>query len=245
MVDLVSVTGQPLVSRPAAPTVQAGGASMRPDVPLVDVDSDDGGWHEDPEISDEFEPAYWIICETHDIRMDPTIAPDKARATADLGVFTAQFGRWSIYLNWQTRWAQQIPPHHLLVEYNGTPVGIISPFLILRACWKCGRGQPIRDGRFTEDAYWARLQPAMRALHPDWPERIPAVLPAHPCPRCGEHDWWGNSGLIGAHLATREDFQRDAAEEVARLTNTDALAREMAVVHSTTGGPQRYVRTTV
>lgn len=214
-------------------------------VPLLqDTDLDDGGWEEDPEYSDEFEPALWILLERYDIQMDPTLSFEDSMAGRDIGVLTAKFWKWTISLNWQTVWARHIPPHHMAVEFDGTEVGIISPWLTLRTCWKCRRGNPIgRDGKYSENGLWVYSKQI---------GRVPAVLPAHPCPGrlqkvgeevvripCGEYDWY-------ASFVSREQFQRDAAEEVAKDTNDDTLAQEMAVVHDPSGQEKpRYVNTEV
>ena len=210
---------------------------------LLPEQADDGNWIEDPEYSDEFEPALWIILQRYDISMDPTMGLEAAMAARDIGLLTAKFGKWSIAINWATQWAQKIPPHHLAVEFNGDLVGILSPWLTMRTCWSCGRGNPIGpDGKFHEDLLYV----------PTKAGPMPAVLPAHACPGrlekhnsqvirrpCGKFDWF-------AHFVTREDFQRDAAEVVAKDTGEDYLAADMAVVHDPTGQEKpRYVETNV
>ena len=194
-------------------------------------DLDDGSWDELPEISDEFEPGLFIVMEQYDISMDPTMGNDQAMRNRDLGVLGASFGivddsrkQWSILVNWQTVWADRIPPHHMGVAYDGQPVGIISSFLTMRACWKCALGQPIVNGEYSDDGYY---RPG---------GKIPWVLPAHPCPRCKEYDWWGTgTSIIGGIQARREDFQRSAAEHLERMTGKEGVADSMSMVHGTDG----------
>lgn len=232
-------------------------------------------YDEDPEFSDEFEPGLWLIHQHHDIRMDPTVDYKKDLGTrmdnANIGVLTHTFGCWRIYVNWSTEWAQKIPPHHMAVEFGAGHtggmrskrastewrlVGIISPYMTMRTCWSCRRGNPIIDGRFNEDGYWVRADPdkieaAVVAgnVTPEeaavFPDKIPAVFPAHACPAvgCGEYDWFGDM-QFGA-TARREDFQRDAAESLALVTGMDNLATDMRMTHDPTGQGAGFARTTV
>ena len=75
------------------------------------------------------------------------------------------------------------------------------------------------------------------------PTRVPAVLPAHPCPSCGAFDWFGDLG--DGMVARREDFQRDAAEAIAVETRRDNLAVDMRIRHDIQGGQMGYARTGV
>ena len=217
-------------------------------VPLVDI-SDDDQWEDSPEYSDEFEPALWVIHHQHDIRMDPTIDAGKTKqerlAMAQLGVLWARFGLWNIAVNWQTQWAQTIPPHHMAVEYKGELVGILSPYLLMRTCWKCRRGNPLRsDGAWDERGYYAYLPKVMRVARPELAPRAPAVLPAHPCPAkgCGAWDWFGSRD--GEVVVRREDFQRDAAEAIADISGNHRLAVSMRQQHDPETGLQKGIAKT-
>lgn len=204
-------------------------------VGMVDPFNEDQ-WEDSPEYSDEFEPALWLIHHEHDIHMDPTVDIGKTKqerlAQAQLGVLWARFNHWSIAVNWQTQWARTIPPHHMAVEYKNTLVGILSPYLLMRTCWNCRRGNPVRaNGDWDEAGYYSYLSPVMRAARPDLPPRAPAVLPAHPCPAkgCGAYDWFGAPS--GDVIVRREDFQRDAAEAIADKSGQHRLATEMRMSH--------------
>ena len=149
-------------------------------------------YDEDPEYSDLFEPALWLIHQAHDIRLDPTVDYNRDRQQrleqANLGVLDHTFGVWRIYVNWQTTWAQKIPPHHMAVEFGAKGmggirrastewrlVGIISPYLTMRTCWNCAHGNPIVNGRFDERGYWVsvnkdRVEATMRQLREERPD---------------------------------------------------------------------------
>lgn len=238
---------------------------------LMDQDAEDE-YDEDPEFSDLFEPALWLIHQHHDIRLDPTVDykrdAQQRMDTANIGVLSHTFGPWRIYVNWSTDWAQKIPPHHMAVEFsakhttsgrsrNSTEfrlVGIISPYLTMRTCWNCGRGNPKINGEYSDDGYWVnvdrdKIAAAVQAGNITWeegedfPERVPAVLPHHACIKCGEFDWFGDV-QYGA-TARPEDFQRDAAESLAIVTGIDSIATSMRMTHSPAGGKAGFARTTV
>jgi len=206
--------------------------------------------------------------------------------SANLGVLSHTFGIWRIYVNWSTAWAQKIPPHHMAVEFGVKGlggwkrsstmwrlVGIISPYMTMRTCWSCGRGNPIVNGKFDERGYYVavnvdRVESTLRDLQgvrpnasrqdlaqalfgcDEIPDKIPAVLPHHPCggklptgKMCGEYDWFGDCG--GA-IARPEDFQRDCAEALALVTGDDIHATTMRQIHDPTGQRvTRYAHTTV
>jgi len=240
-------------------------------------------YDEDPEFSDLFEPALWLVHEQYDIRLDPTVDYKKTVGermdSANLGVLQHTFGNWRIYVNWQTVWAQKIPPHHMAVEFGSrglggerrsstvwSLVGIISPYLTMRACWNCARGNPIVNGQYDDNGYYKEINrervdaalAEMRLTDPTVteeefadvtfgadriPTRIPAVLPHHPCPACGEYDWFGDTGGV---IARPDDFQRECAETLALVTGQDELAVEMRKIHDPTGQrPTRFAQTTV
>ena len=231
-------------------------------VDLISHDMDDGGWTDTPEVSDEFEPAFWVILQTNDISFDPTLSKEQAAKTVDLGVLTAHFRPWEIHLNWSTGWAQKIPPHHMAVLWQGIEQAIISPYLIVRTCWKCRRGSPRGpDGSWDEERMWIRPTPEQLLQAPDLPQRLPAVMPAYPCPggqqwypllrqyrqvRCGEYDWFGRN-------ARREQFQFDAALAAGKivraeegLPDEDRLVNDMLIKHHpNTDRPMSRVRVTV
>lgn len=233
---------------------------------------DEDLYDEDPEYSDEFEPGLWLIHQHHDIILDPTVdykRDERQRLdSANLGVLSHTFGCWRIYVNWQTVWAQKIPPHHMAIEFGAGGmggvkkrastewrlVGIISPYLTMRTCWSCGRGNPSINGRYTDDGYWVRVDrdkiaAAVHAGNITWeegeafPDKVPAVLPAHACVRCGEYDWFGDT-QFGA-VARREDFQRDAAESLARVTGISSIATSMRMTHDPSGKGSGFATTAV
>lgn len=228
---------------------------------LLGQDIEDESLDEDPEYSDEFEPAIWLIHHNYDITMDPTIDQGKTRdeqlAQAEIGILEADFGGWKIYVNWQLKWAQKIPPHHMGVERRGVLVGIVSPYLTMRTCWNCGRGDALHDGEWNDDRMWVkvnrkvleeRISAGAITLEEanTMPARIPAVLPAHPCPKpdCKQYDWFGDMG--DGLIARREDFQRDAAEALAERTGKENVAIDMRMHHDPTGeGKMSYAHTGV
>lgn len=78
----------------------------------------------------------------------------------DLGVFKTQVDKWTVTLNWTTRRQGSIPAHYASVEYADMPVGIISPYLTERECWKCGTldleaGRPCPNCHQLD--WWGRL----------------------------------------------------------------------------------------
>ena len=213
-------------------------------VPSLPDNFDDGNWDELPEVSDEFAPALMIVLEQYDIDMDPTLSKDKDMANRDIGVLSASWGivddsrkKWSIHLNWQVKWARKLPPHHMMVEYDGQEVGCLSPFMFMRCCSFCGLGTPIVNGEYSDDGYY---RPKLRAPNG---ARIPWVLPGHPCPKCGQYDWWGSDpgeGKIQTSVARREDFQRSAGEHFERLTGQEGSADKFSVIHGD-GQQQRFI----
>ena len=206
-----------------------GGINDVGSVPLLDTNLDDGSWEEDPEISDEFEPCLWVVMQQNDITMDPTMSAEDSLRGSNIGILSASFGKWTIFVNWQLKWSQVIPPHHVGVEYDGELKGVISPYLTMRTCWHCRRGNPLNsDGVYNDAGYWVYPPKGFLAKYPFMPNKWPAVYPANPCPDCGEYDWF-------AATIEREALQRDAAEETARLTEIDKLAMDMRIKHDPMG----------
>lgn len=243
---------------------------------MLDPSVPEDEYEEDPEYADIFEPALWLILQNHDINLDPTIDYGKTRseqlAKAQLGVLYHSFGNWNIAVNWQTLWAQSIPPHHFAVhfcaKYEGSKsrastgevlVGIMSPYFLLRTCWQCRLGDPIGpDGDWNEERYYKPLNHALidqavsdesltpdegAQLKTDLIDKAPKVVPAMPCPDCEMYDWFGD--LHGGIIARPEDFISDAADELAKITGLDHLAKDMRLIHGAPGEKMRYAGTVV
>jgi len=216
-------------------------------VPLITGEWEDE-YEDEPDFADAFEPALWLLLHQHDITMDPTLSKEDQLKGREIGVLEASFWKWKIFVNWQTKWAQVIPPQHMAVHFNGEQVGIISPYLTVRTCWNCRLGDPTRspggggpaNNGFDEDSYYIKTPTAQLLMNPDLPRRIPAVYPAYPCPRCKQYDWFARSITI-------EQFQRDAAEHLAVETGEDEIATDMRVTHDVLGrdGKMGYARTNV
>jgi len=195
----------------------------------VDLDSSKEGWYEDPEYAAEFEPILWLIMEENDIRMDPTLNAETQVRNGEVGVLKADFWKWGVRLNWSTQWMKGIPPHHYRVLFNHEEVGILSPYELVRTCWKCRLGDP-REGR-----EWKPEMYYVRGIHPEAPPELPWCLPAHRCRgplyegkllgTCGEIDWH-------AYTIPRGQLQVDAAEALAVKANKDSLASTMAVPYN-------------
>lgn len=222
------------------------GSQMEQHVPFATAGEMDN-YEDDPDYADAFEPALWLLLHKHDITMDPTMSMDDQLNKRDIGLLSHSFWKWAIYVNWQTVWAQKIPPHHMAVHFNNTLVGIISPFLTARTCWSCRLGDPTRkangqpaDGGFDENLMFMTLPLTQQIMHPTWPKRLPLCYPAHPCPRCKNYDWFASTVRI-------EAFQRDAAEHLAVETGEDDFATEMRMTHDVLGrdGQMGYARTKV
>ena len=185
---------------------------------------DDGSWLEDPEFAREFIPIQMLFLQRNHVTIDPTMSAERQKASADQGLFEIRFKPWVVYLNWSTQWQGRIPPHHYAVEFHGETLGILSPFALVRTCWKCRLGSP-RVG----STWWPGLM-YVRSVHPKAPPRWPWVRPAYPCwgplensyliRTCGEMDWW-------ARTIDRELVQRDAAEALAIEAETDSYASDM------------------
>jgi len=215
-------------------------------VPLI-TDAAFDEYDDEPDYADAFEPALWLILHQHDIVMDPTISQEAQLKGREIGVLEASFWKWKIFVNWQTKWAQKIPPQHMAVHFNGVLVGIISPYLTVRTCWNCRIGDPTRSpggtapakNGFDDGSYYIQTPRAQLILNPNLPIRLPACYPAHPCPRCRQYDWFAKSVTI-------EQFQRDAAEHLAVETGDDEHATDMRVTHDVMGREgMGYARTNV
>ena len=132
------------------------------------------------------------------VTVDPAITKKQDQLeAADKGIQSVEFMGWGVKLNWSPTARQHLPPYHMVIEYHGTQVAILSPFLMARTCYKCGhRG-------------W-NSQAAKQGL------KIGRCVPGHPCPRCRSIDWWGK-------VAQPNQFERDAAEFLATDTGRDEL----------------------
>jgi len=60
--------------------------------------------------------------------MDMGLDDEQGRARMDIGQFEAEVDRFKITVNWSTAFAGKIPPGHILVEYGGAEVGMLSPY---------------------------------------------------------------------------------------------------------------------
>ena len=208
---------------------------------LTAAEVDDGNYFEDPEYSNTYLPVQGLIFEGHDIVMDATLSKDEQIRSADIGLLFAEFGPWKISSNWSPQWHGGVPPNHYLVNYNGTNVACMSPFMYPRTCPDCKHGDPWDGRRYHGERlymkYWIPTFPLTGGPTPDM---LPAVCAALPCRgpfdpgsgkllgTCGGMDWWGGGILLGsAGLEPAEVFQRDCAEELARITGDNHLAITM------------------
>lgn len=203
---------------------------------------------EDPEYSREFEPILWLLMEEHDMRVDPTMSAEKQRVSGDIGVLTTEFGNWRVALNWSSQWNQGVPPHHYAVTWVGKfgdtseqEVACLSPYFLARTCPFCKLGNPRPDGR-EFDMRWMFLH-AYMPYNPingqPTPPDLAAVAPAHRCRgpyydgrllgTCQQFDWFGTGVFDSMGRGPREMLQLDAAEALAKATDKDRYATDMAV----------------
>jgi len=62
------------------------------------------------------------------IRMDMGIDEEDGKARRDIGVFSADVGRFKITVNWTPDPHGNIPPGHIYVEYANTAVATLAPY---------------------------------------------------------------------------------------------------------------------
>lgn len=203
---------------------------------------DSGEWLSQGEWAPDFEPALFVILNTQvDVTFDPTLTAEQARGR-DIGYLEAEWGRWSVGLNYTRTWNQLLPPWHMGVRWRGEIVGILSPLFEVRTCWKCRLHG------------WQDLPADYRLRTGDPRTRVPRVRPGRPCPgypeviggvatgrvvKCGQLDWWGHFPQHGG--VTRLQFQHDAAERIARVTDESALFDEMTTTYDEAGEARRIV----
>lgn len=224
------------VSRIITPDNLGGGRQLRSDesglVYLTQEMEDSGEWLDQGEWAPEFEPALFILFNSQvDITFDPTMSADRSRqVTQDQArVLDGDWGRWRVRLNYAPRWERRIPPWHMAVYFNGNEMGILSPLMEMRTCWRCGV------------TGWHEISAEHRLRTGSQVRRVPRCVPRQPCigrpssvaggrvlswQNCGAMDWWGHLAEHGC--VTRQQFQLDAAQHLARMENEDSFASEMA-----------------
>jgi hypothetical protein len=203
---------------------------------------DAGAYYEDPEYSNTYLPVQGLIFESHDIVMDATLSKDEQIRSADIGLLFYEFGSWKIASNWSQKWHEGVPPNHYLVNYRGTNVACMSPFMYPRTCPECRHGDPWDGRRYHGERlymkHWIPRHPQTGAPTPDM---LPAVAVAHRCRgpfdkgsgkllgTCGGMDWFGSGILLGSgQLEPAAVFQRECAEELARITGDNDIADEFS-----------------
>ena len=169
---------------------------------LVVVDSalEDQFEEEDPQEDETFLAGLQVAVHhlPHDFEFNPELSDSESDANRDaMGVVEARFDElWTIRVNWTPKRQGKIPAAHMLIAYKDEEVAILGPWLTGRTCWHCDAG--------GWSQFWKK-QGIKRGY----------VLPDHPCPDCGQLDWWDHSQVSPG------DFQRACAAEIARTSDVD------------------------
>lgn len=139
------------------------------------------------------------------IVVDPTLPNTPENARKDVGVFQAEFGGFTVVLNWTEEKRGKILPDYMGIDYGDSSCGILGPHLTIRTCWNCGL-TGWRDAGKTQ-AWCVPMQPPSRG---DNGQR--------PCPKCGQLDWW-----IDRKKVSPAALMREAAAAIAKATGRDSL----------------------
>ena len=118
------------------------------------------------------------------LELNPELTVTESKKARDRGIVVGSFGNWTIALNHSPNKVGRLYGGNMLIKYKGATgsereVAIIGPWLTARRCWNCG----------------------LAGLGPGG---VGVVKPAHPCPKCGELDWWDTD-------VTPEQLERDCA----------------------------------
>ena len=104
-------------------------------------------------INSYFEPVFFAIHQACDplramkIQVSMGMSDEAAAKQRHVGVFQADFDHFHCVLNWTPDQQGKVPPCHILVEYAGEEMGILSPFT---------DGQLI-DGKPSRNEWWGKL----------------------------------------------------------------------------------------
>ena len=173
---------------------------------------DDGEWIDWGQPDPVVEPILWLFMQNMDVTLDLTMSSEEAATREEPGLRELRVGEWTVALNYGKRWAQDLPPWHVGVQWKGRTVGILSPVMKARTCPVCKV-----MGSFTT---FEVKDPTGHTA------RIAAASPRTPClgraptigeggiirPSCGHMDWWGNRIEYGN--VVRAQLQLDMAAAV-------------------------------
>lgn len=177
--------------------------------PVVMVDKDNAGEYRTPiPHHPVFKVAFLAVYHMSQARrmnivVDPSLPTTPEHSQKDVGVFQAEFGDFTLVLNWTNEKKGNIAPDYIGVDYGTDSCGILGPHLTIRTCWYCGL-TGWRDAGKTQ-AWCVPIQPSRRGDRGD-----------RPCPKCGQLDWWNQKVRPAA-------LMREAAEAIAKATGRDEL----------------------
>lgn len=198
---------------------------------VLDHETEDAGeWLDYGNVDPVVEPVLWLLMQQMDVEFDPTIPTDVAQAKEEIGYREMSWSFWMIGVNYSREWKKSLPPWHIGVQWKDTIIGMLSPLVEMRTCWKCGV------------TGWHEFGASYRLKNPNGPKRVARCRPRYPCmghpdvlvdgkvvtwKDCGALDWYGEDPRYGFGIS-REQLQQDAAERLARMENDDRLEVAMA-----------------
>lgn len=202
-------------TQPTPQRLDPAALKMKERTVLVDASLDDGGWRMKPPFDELHKALLFAIVQNNaefkskGVFFDPHLSGARQQKQFDVGVFDTRFDTFRAVVNWTKEKHGSIPRAHILVAYDDTTIGIISPYRTTRICFKCDL-EGYRDEAKTQ----------------------PWVVPNKGCPRCTMLDWWGHKPHPGTGriIASKLDVLEKAAEVVDRTAsgtryNNDFLYR--------------------